>query len=63
MIFDVSSRAVGCPEQLLHLVPSLSQAEKKIVGGEFERSSGQGAIDAPRRWWISRPNSYHEDRV
>src|SRR5689334_21020038 len=29
IVFDVSSRAVGCPEQLLDLRPSLSQSGKK----------------------------------
>jgi len=38
MIFDVSSRAVGCPEQLLDLAPSLSQGERKFIGGEFLRA-------------------------
>jgi hypothetical protein len=34
IIFDVSSRAVGCPEPLLGLGHSLSQAEKKFIGGK-----------------------------
>jgi hypothetical protein len=37
IIFDVSSRAVGCPEPLLGLGRSLSQAEKKIHRREILR--------------------------
>jgi hypothetical protein len=53
MIFDVSSRAVGCPEQLLDLEPSLSASQKKIQQREFLR-----AVQTPRAFDIYRDDEY-----